>query len=237
MKQSILIVRAALLGLGTITWASSALAQESGERPLLAPENAFELQLSTGYAQGFGNALPNVHITDVAGAGVGFTGDLAYRASRFASIDFEGQYNQYAAENGSASNGFNANVAATVHALPESRGDPWLRIGSGWRWVWQHNTTGQLGLTTVDTTNEFHGWEVVTGRIGLDVRTSSGVAWAPFFGADLQSFSWINGLKLPSMQWGSFLYAGVQGRFDFGGTYPAATVARGLGEGAILADL
>lgn len=194
-------------------------------RPFAAPSNAFELQLSTGYTQGFGNIFPNTPILRIAGAGLGFTGSLGYRMSAHASLDFEGQYQVFTAENSNTAQGLATNLGITMHATPESRGDPWLRLGSGWRAVWQSTPTERFGFVNGNNTNMYHGWDIVTARIGIDFRSSSGVAWAPIVGADVQSFFWENGTQLPTAQIGTFVYAGLQGRFDIGGTTNSSNVA------------
>jgi hypothetical protein len=226
MSKSRLASWDAAIPIVAVLYGGSARAQEA---PYLmqyvpAPRNAFELQLGMGYTQGFGNVFPNTTIVDVAGAGAGFTVDVGYRASRAISVELEGQYQQFSPVSSSASFGFNTNLGATFHARPERRGDPWLRVGTGWRSLFQHNPVGTFGSPVNNTTNAFHGWQVATVRIGYDIRSSSGASWAPFAGADVQSFLWENGSKVPTSQWGTFLYAGFQGRFDFGGT--ASAVAR-----------
>jgi hypothetical protein len=224
--QMISLVGTALLGLSVATLDTNAHAQEEQtylKPPLRAPSNAFELQLSTGYAQGFGNISPGNSIISVAGAGMGFTADLDYRMSPFTSFGIEGQYQTFLAENNSSSTqGLDLNLGLTFHGRPESRGDPWLRLGTGYRMFWQ-STQGPLESS--GTTHMFHGFDLVTARIGYDIRASSHVAFAPIVGADLQTFVWENGTRLSSVQWGTFVYAGLQGRFDAGGS-SAPNVAR-----------
>ena len=180
--------------------------------------------MSTGYTQGFGNIFPNTAIVDVAGAGIGFTADFAYRVATRFSVDWEGQYQIFAAENAGTSEGFNTNAGVTFHAMPHTHVDPWLRIAAGWRSVWQRNPNPDYyvytpsGTFVANSTNWFHGWEIANLRLGVDIRTGSNVAWAPFAGATLQTFLWENSQTLSSAQWGTYIYAGLQARFDFGGT-------------------
>jgi hypothetical protein len=224
MRQRIDLYGAMLMGIGVVTWGSNAPAQEETffRQYLPAPSNAFELQLSTGYSQGFGNVLPNTTITDVAGAGIGFTGALGYRINPIASVELEGQYSVFTAEHDSSSRGLDTNIGVTLHAMPESRGDPWLRLATGWRGVWQNSPTGPLGIFVTDNTRLIHGWDVISARIGYDFRSSNNVAWSPVVGADLQSFIWgdsnSHSTTLSPWQWGTFIYAGLQGRFNAGGS-------------------
>lgn len=235
MNKWLIASGATALAMGAVLWGSNAQAQyESAPPPtytaptyeapaprtMTAPSNAFELQIGTGYTQGFGNVFSGTPILDVAGAGIGFTGDIGYRVNPALSIEAEGQYQQFTSENSNASNGVDLNLGATIHGMPYGRVDPWFRIGTGWRWVWQHSPTITAGFGNFGTTNTFSGWEVATARLGLDLRGSSGVAVAPFVGADLQSFIWNNGTSFSPWQWGTYVYAGLQGRFDIGGPQP-----------------
>ena len=227
MRHTIALFGTALLGLGAVTSGSKAYAQEEPyfNQPLRAPSNAFELQLSTGYTQGLGNIAPNRPIIDVAGAGIGFTADVGYRANPWVSVGLEGQYQAFNAENSSSAQGLDANIGVTLHAMPESRGDPWLRLATGYRFLWQANPTGPFGFAQTNTTNMFHGFDTINGRIGYDIRASDTVALSPFVGADLQTFVWENSTSLSPAQLGTFLYAGLQGRFDAGGSTTGTNVA------------
>jgi len=229
MRYTTALLGTTLIGLGVVSWASKAHAQEEAyfQHTLPAPSNAFELQLSTGYTQGLGNIAPNRPIIDVAGAGIGFTADVGYRASAHASIGLEGQYQAFTAENSSSAQGLDLNVGVTLHATPESRGDPWLRLATGYRMLWQANPTGPLGFEMANTTNMFHGFDIVNARIGYDIRASNGVAFAPMVGANLQSFVWENSTALSKAQFGTFLYAGLQGRFDAGGSTATSVALAG----------
>ena len=228
MRHTIALFGTALLGLGAVTWGSKADAQEEPyfRQTLPAPTNAFELQLSTGYTQGLGNIAPNRTVNDVAGAGIGFTADFGYRVNPYASVGVEGQYQAFTAENSSSSQGLDANIGVTLHAMPESRGDPWVRLGTGYRLLWQANPTGPLGFSQPNTTNVFHGFDALNARIGYDIRAAQNVALSPFVGANLQTFVWENSTTLNKAQLATFLYAGLQGRFDAGGrTAPSVALA------------
>jgi hypothetical protein len=212
---------AAPLGLGGVTaLESSAHAQEAYlYNAVPAPSKAFELQLSAGYTQGFGNIFPNHAINDVAGAGLGVTAAIGYRYSPLVSFELEGQYQAYTSENFGTSDGLDMNVGVTLHGRPHRRGDPWLRLATGYRWLWLSNAIpGPFGGETFTGNVGFSGWDVINLRLGYDVRSSGGVAWAPIVGANLQTFVWANSTALSTVQWGTFIYAGLQARFDAGGT-------------------
>jgi hypothetical protein len=239
MKQAISLVGTAMIGLSAFTWGSSARAQnaptttqytqtytqttqtQTGEAPpwqgpMPAPSNAFELKLGTGYTQGFGNIAPGRGINSVAGAGIGFSLDLDYRATPLVSAGLEAQYQEFTTENNTGSRGLAGSIGATIHGAPDQRGDPWLRLGTGYRLLWDVNHTGPFGQ--LNTTNLFHGFDIVTAKVGYDFRPSPDVALAPVVGADLQTFVWENATPLSTAQLGTFIYAGLQGRFNAGGS-------------------
>jgi outer membrane protein OmpA-like peptidoglycan-associated protein len=66
-------------------------------------------------------------------------------------------------------------------------------------------------------------FELLAAKVGYDVRVSEDVAIAPVLGADLNMFVWENPSNsssgvMSTAQVGTFVYAGLQGRFDVGGT-------------------
>lgn len=226
-RRSIAGFAAGLCGLGAAAWSPTARADEAeaASQSMPARSKAFELQLDTGYTQGFGNLSPSSSIGDVAGAGLALGVSAGYRATPRISVELEGQYQQYAPATSLSTNGINTNVGVTFHALPESRGDPWLRVATGWRSIGQHSPTGPAGSGIPNTANTFHGWQVIAARLGYDFRTSPGIAWGPVIGADLQAFFWENGAALSPAQVGMFVYAGFNGRFDTAGAAPKPTAS------------
>jgi hypothetical protein len=230
MRHALGLFGSAMLGLCALTaLESNAHAQESYFRaPVPAPSRAFELQLSAGYTQGFGNIFPNHAINDVAGAGLGITAALGYRYTPRVSFEVEGQYQAYSSENFGTSQGVDLNLGVTLHGTPYHRADPWLRLATGYRWLWLSNAVpGPFVEGTFTDNIGFSGWDVINARLGLDVRSTAGVAWAPFIGANLQTFIWANSTALSTVQWGTFLYAGLQARFDAGGSRASTASARG----------
>ena len=205
-------------------------AQESGRsyltQPLDAPDKAFELKVGTGYTQGFGNAAPGRGMPEVGGAGVGFSVDIDYRINPHWSVGVEAQYQELANEQNSSSRGLVANIGATYHFAPILRGDPWLRLGTGYRFLWDNDVFGDGVSSTQGESFVRHGFEIAAGQIGYDVRVSENTALAPVVGADLNVFGWQDpGGTLSSAQVATFIYAGVLGRFDIGGTTSASQAA------------
>lgn len=206
----------------TAALCSVSYAQEQGKSYLAehvgAPSDAFELKVGSGYTQGFGNIAPGRGTADVAGPGVGVSVDFDYRMSRPWSIGVEGQYQAFTSEQNSGAQGVAANFGATYHFSPVLRGDPWVRLGTGYRGIWETNPTGSAAGTTVSR----HGFELLAAKIGYDIRVSEDVALAPVIGGDLNVFTFEDasnsgGNNLSSGQVASFIYAGLQGRFDIGG--------------------
>jgi hypothetical protein len=229
MKQGIGILSGASLALVATFAACSASAQESYFRtPVPAPSRAFELQLSGGYTQGFGNIFPGHSILSAAGAGVGLTAAVGYRATPVMSLEIEGQYQAYSSGNVGTSQGLDTNIGVTLHGRPFHRGDPWLRLATGYRWVWVSDViTGRFGGLALSGTVGFSGWDIINARIGYDIRSSGNVAWAPFVGANVQTFIWANTTPMSTAQWGTYIYAGLQARFDAGGFRSQVASTRG----------
>jgi hypothetical protein len=213
----------AILALGSV-----ASAQEA-ERAYLnqhvaAPRNAPELTLGSGYTQGFGRVRTGTDVSDVAGAGIGVELGAGYRINPRWSVSASGQYQELTSANSTGARGLAANVGGTYHFEPLLRGDPFLRLAGGYRLLWQVNPS--IGGPSMLR----HGFELATAQLGYDVRVSDDIALAPVIGADLNLFVWERPLAgstvaLSSAQLNTFIYAGLQGRFDVGGTTTAAPAA------------
>lgn len=219
MKLTRIVSGAAMLCACVAAQAGDANAQENRtsylDTSMVAPSKTFELKLSSGYTQGFGNLASGRTIGDVAGAGIGVNLDADYRISPSASIGLESQFQEYSPHEASASNGLALNVGATYHAAPGSRGDPWVRVGTGYRLLWEIDPRNAVG-----TSNAYHGFTVATLKLGYDIRVAEEIAVAPIVAADLQTFLWKDADRYSSPTWSAFVYGGVQGRFD---VMPGAT--------------
>ncbi len=217
-----LFAGACLAAACAIGFTSTAHAQERNylQRPLPAPTNALELGVGTGYTQGFGSVAPGRAIADVAGAGIGVHLNADYRVAPRWSLGLEGEYQEFRNALNMGARGVATNAGVTLHAAPLLRGDPWLRVAAGYRLLWDVNPPA--GVTTVR-----HGLELAKATIGYDIRVSEAVAIAPQIGGDVNLFLWqtqsgVNS-ALASGQIGTFLFAGVQGRFDVAGEKTTST--------------
>jgi outer membrane protein OmpA-like peptidoglycan-associated protein len=203
-----------------VTLCATSYAQEQSylQQHVAAPSDALELKVGTGYTQGFGSIAPSRSLDNAAGAGLGVSADVDYRLSIPWSIGIEGQYQEFENAQNSSARGLAVNLGGTYHFDPVLRGDPWLRLGAGYRLFWENSPVGQPGVSVLR-----HGFDLLTAKVGYDVRVSQDVALGPVVGADLNVFAWQDSSNtgnqaLSSVQVGTFIYAGLQGRFDVGGT-------------------
>ncbi len=204
----------------------AAAAQElegSAPRPLTAPKEAFEIDVTTGYTQGFGaiSGRPGEALSDVAKGGIGVGVGLGYRATPELAVGLTGQYQELAPAAtqamGTRVRGAAIGVEGKAHFRPYERVDPWLSLGAGYRMLWiAPEGPGNNVLQ--------HGFELARGRVGLDVRVSRDIALGPVIGGDVNLFTARNpegpagDAVIPEKRASTFLFAGVQGRFDLGGS-------------------
>jgi hypothetical protein len=184
------------------------LAAEREER-LSPAEKTFELKFGMGYTQGFGNVAPNQSILSVSSVGVGVGIDGDYRIDAHESVGIEGQYQEFGTQANDGARGVAINVGVTHHTTPHQRGDFWGRLGTGYRMLWDVHPGFDQSIT-----NLYHGIDVATLKLGYDIRVDRQFAISPVVGADLQTFNWKDAALLDNVQVGTFIYAGIQGRFD-----------------------
>jgi hypothetical protein len=205
-------------------------AQSSGGEGRVAPvTNAVELSVGTGYTQGFGKfdaSLPS--LPDDAQAGGGVQLGVGYRITPQLTLGAYGSFGAFGRGDSvdSSTNIYTATAGfeATWHVLPSSSlVDPWVSLGSGWRGYWM---TANSGTTSIQ------GMEIARLQIGADFRLDKAVAVGPVFGADVNTFFTqstpeVNTFtNLPDPHASTFLFAGIQGRFDIPtGSQSAARIA------------
>ena len=214
MRQTTVIFGCALALASALS--PSARAQEADtylRERVAAPSDALELKVGTAYTQGFGNIAPARRLSDSGGPGFGASVDVDYRVDPTWSVGVEGQYQAFGTERNSSAQGFSTNLGATAHFSPTYRGDPWARLGTGYRLYWESNPSDVAGGGTVLR----QGFELLTAKVGYDVRVSEDVALGPVVGADFNMFAWQDNTTYSTPQFGTFVYAGLQGRFDVGG--------------------
>jgi outer membrane protein W len=188
-------------------------------RGVAAPRNAFEIGVDTGYTQGFGNIQRNLGVGDRADAGIAFGLDMGWRASPVFYLGAHGDYQSYNADDrlseGTSMRGVATSIQADFHLAPYTRVDPWLGIGAGYRLLWTSPDGPDNNLLT-------HGFQLAKLRVGADIRVTDSVAVGPMIGADINMFVWNKpegrpNVEIDGKRVSTFIYAGLQGRFDLGG--------------------
>ena len=218
------IVAAGCVGLATAL-SPDALAQERVDerystQPVRAPKDAFELGVTAAYSQALASPAPGFGTTDLTKAGGAFGIQAGYRFVPEFALHLFGAYNEFAPGNAlsgdAATRGGTAGISGTFHILPFQRIDPWVRVGSGYRMLWV------TGTGAVDST--YHGFEFAKLDIGADLRTSEDVSIGPAVGVGLTEFIWRNpsgnvgDVEIQNKRVAPFIYAGMEARFDLGGS-------------------
>lgn len=186
---------------------------ERGQVP--APSNAFELMLGTGYTQGFGDLQEGTSVNDTAEAGMGFELGLGYRFSPRWALGVSGGYQFYQEGDelveDEMARGATARIDATYHFAPYSRIDPWAKLGTGYRYLCECDQPGDNA--------HLHGLELANLNLGFDVRVSKQFAFSPVIGGGLDVFFWDGTDEIDDPRASAFVFAGLQARFDLGGSY------------------
>lgn len=180
-----------------------------------APSRAFELTLGSGYTQGFGDLQEDVSVDSTAQAGVSFDLGLGYRLSPRWAVGLSGGYQMYdegdQLVNDEMSRGVTGRVDATYHFSPYSRLDPWLKLGTGYRYLAERDQPGG--------NSHLHGLELAHLNLGFDLRAGRQFALAPLIGGGLNVFLWDGTDAIDDPRPSAFVFAGLQARFDLGGSY------------------
>jgi hypothetical protein len=220
MKPHLITAASALALLVIPTIASAQDAERTWtQRTVPAPSQAFEATVGTGYTQPFGLLRSGVGMPDVAKAGIGIDAAVGYRIDPHWGLSVGGQYQELNAQNADASRGAAFTFAAQYHIVPTTRLDPWLELGTGYRMLWQ--VQGNNNPTVLN-----HGFELARARAGFDLRLSPDIAIAPVIGADATVFLWQDqgtAVAISDPRVSTFVFAGVQGRVDVGGTKVGST--------------
>jgi len=178
-----------------------------------APANAFELQLGTGYTQGFGNLRSGTGLPSVVAPGGAVDLGIGYRIDPHWEVGLRGEYAQFVAERSNAARAVTTGLALQYHLNPMRRVDPWLEAGAGYRVLIEESDVAPNVYT--------HGVQLARVRVGLDFRVDKAVSLGPVIGGDATMFVFQNAPNIqtnianPTVS--TFVFAGLQGRFDIGG--------------------
>jgi len=214
MKRTMITIAAALL-------AAPLYAQEvtaSSPSSVRPADNALEITLGAGYAQGFGDiGAGQRNITDQSSAGGELQLGVGYRVNPNIMVGAYGSGSMHAT--GDFTSGANiytatAGVQANYHFMPAETWDPWVGLGSGWRALWINKNGG---------TDSRHGLDVARLTAGVDYRVNSQFAISPYVGAGITTFltqelageQSFRDVQSPNAN--VWLFGGIQGRFDLFG--------------------
>jgi hypothetical protein len=232
MRKSLLL--GSTFALAT-AYAGAAPAQEEARtywrQHVAAPAQSFELGVASGYAQGFGRTAPSRAVQDTAGPGIGFALALGYRIDPKWSIGAYGGFQDLSSGTLDAhARAMNAGFHAEYHVAPYTRVDPWVRVGAGYRAFWEVHASANENVAR-------QGFELAKIDVGADLRVGEKVALGPMVGADLNAMIWQmpyggTNASMATAQFSAFVFAGVQGTFDFGGATEAAPVPSLAARGA-----
>jgi hypothetical protein len=188
--------------------------EKPSRKPLAAPTNALELTMSTGYTQGFGSLKSGVGMPSIVTPGVAFDLGVGYRVDPKLAVLWSGEYAELTAERTESARAFTTGVAIQYHFMPMQRVDPWMEGGVGYRFLVEDPTVGPNLLT--------HGFQLARLRVGVDFRVEEAVALGPMVGLDANLFLFQDipnaGTAIADPRLSTFVFAALQGRFDFGQT-------------------
>lgn len=183
--------------------------------------SAFELGVATGYSRGVGDIGANVNaLDDLAGAGAAVELAAGYRIIPHLSIGGYGSFAMYqtgtSLESGNNVYSGTAGLQAVVHFRPSHSVDPWASLGGGWRGLWL--------VPDAAKNTSLQGFQLARLQLGVDYRVSRNIALAPVLGGSIDMFvqqdspMTIGYSSIQDKRVNFTGFAGVSGRFDFGGS-------------------
>jgi opacity protein-like surface antigen len=215
MTRTIATTGAGLACVAALATAATAQAREERRwtQPPETTQSALELAVGSGFTQGLGQLTPARGFGDTSGGGVAVALDVNYRFQPRWSLGLQFEYDELDPRNDTWARGFASNAGVTYHARPWSSGDPWVRLGTGYR---------MFGAAGSDKTL-IHAFELARATVGYDFRVDSHIAFAPVLGVDVDLSDWqyafsvhaLSGFARPQL--GGFVFAGLQARLDVGG--------------------
>lgn len=160
--------------------------ESSGVDRHVAPaEDAIEISIGTGYAQGVGKAGGDVaDVDELSGPGGAVQLELGYRITEHLALGGYGTFSLHdrgdAVADATDVFGASAGVQAAWHFRPDRAIDPWVKLGTGWKGLWLDPERGER--------TSLQGLELARLQVGVDYRISPAVAIAPVVGGSLGMF-------------------------------------------------
>jgi hypothetical protein len=195
----------------------------------LAPKNAFEIGFQAGYAQPFGDLVGGVNVSDLTDAGGEIGVDVGWRINPMAAIAFTGRYWESSVDDDFADSevmdirGGAVGLQGAVHLMPYGLVDPYITMGAGYR--------AMVVIPRGPGDTAFHGVEVGRVQVGADFRVARDFSIGPNAGAALNVFFAEDGdaveTTIDDPGPSAFVFAGIAGRFQLGGTRQSAGVYYG----------
>ena len=206
---------------------SAALAEEETQpSTITAPAGALELTTGIGYSRGFGNIAKDhaAGVGDLGRSGLATGIGIGYRINPRYMVGIYGQMERFTQGNGAPDGSRVLSAAAGVqgqyHFMPFNRFVPWVGLGAGWRGYWVSNDAL--------ATHSLHGLDVLRATFGLDYKIADSWILTPMMGATMTMFlseqrsneTGFGSIESPRLN--TFVFAGMGGRFDIGGTRVSA---------------
>jgi hypothetical protein len=209
-----------ILAVTLVSSVAGAQVSDQGSEPprRAAPSRAFELTLGSGYNHGFGDVDGGAfNLRDYARGGPGLRLGLGYRIDPHwmvgGYVESAFYMRRASAESGTRAWGGTLGVQGAYFFAPHDRFNPWVGLGTGVRsyFLQQPNTD----------TSVAYGWDIVRASVGLDYRVTPTWSIGPTVGATLTTFGARGDVnepeKIGDREPSTFVFAGMQGRFDIGG--------------------
>lgn len=198
---------------------------------MLAPSRALEIGVQAGVTQPFGDITKTRRVADLVDAGFGASFEIGYRATPRWTFSAWGHFHESSADDSFVSNvalrGAAAGLSATYHAVAFQSADAFLSFGSGYRMLWI--------VPEGEENRVLHGVDIARVAAGIEFRVTPRVSFGPVVGADLDVLLWDDpgsisfSEPLSDPRALTFLFAGVDGRFDLGGRLVARDGSRRSG--------
>jgi len=177
------------------------------DKPLETPTRAPEFYGATGFTQGFGSLQSGLDVGHVVTGGFATELGAGYRFDPHWALSLFGQYAEFDAQRATSARGLVVGAFGAYHFTPYRKLDPWVQVGAGYRFLWESEAATNTTVTT-------HGLELGRITVGVDMRATRDIAFAPLVGVDLTL-----PLSVSDPRLSTFLFAGMQGRFDLGGAF------------------